>query len=389
MSRSKQAEAEDVSTAYSVALSQIGAETTVDALALWAEVPVEQRAATAGGWLRKAITLVMGRRRQARDLARAYYRLARALQTGTTVADPYHPEPSHVTLGDLRREFAGLAGTYEPPGSESGEAATGEPGEASPDSVGESGHAEEEAQVAPDLDEDQVLDEEGDDWERVLVEEFNRLREDEERIEREAEEELRTVLEALGTENLHRRVSAIDDQQPARDADRQREDAHRQAGSQQAAAAGRVAMNGGRSTTWNHMRRDGRALGYVRLSRTGTPCGWCAMLISRGVAYKNALTAQFKDGDLFHDHCHCYAEPIFSRQQYGSTALFALNREYEALWPKVTKGLSGKSAVSAWRRFIRQKQRAAAQEARRTTPTAQEASPVRADPSPDRRGPDP
>ncbi|MFF3017108.1 hypothetical protein [Streptomyces sp. NPDC057939] len=371
MPRSKQEEANEVSMAYSVALSQIGAATTADALALWAEVPAARRAATVGGWLRRAITLVMGRRRQARDLARAYYRLARALQTGTTVADPYHPEPTYVTLGDLRREFAGLAGTYEPPGAGADGTATGEPGE-----------------VPPALDADEPPADEDDEWERVLVEELAGLREDEEQIEREAEKELQTVLEALGTENLRRRTSAVDDQQPARVADRQRENAHRQAGAQQAAAASRIAMNGGRSTAWNHMRRDGRALGYVRLSRTGTPCGWCAMLISRGVAYKNALTAQFKDGDLFHDHCHCYAEPIFSRQQYGSAALFALNREYEALWPKVTKGLVGKSAVSAWRRFIRQKQRAAAQEARRTPQIAQEAPPARADPRPHRRAAD-
>ncbi|MFI5763888.1 hypothetical protein ACIA8F_23485 [Streptomyces sp. NPDC051563] len=362
-----------MSVAYSVALSRIGAATTADALALWAAVPVVQRGATAGGWLRQAITLVMSRRRQARDLARAYYRLARALQTGTTVADPYHPEPAYVTLGDLRREFAALAGPHEPPRTEPGEAATGEPGEASPGSGRESGHTDEEAQAAPDLDEEQVLDEEGDDWERVLVEELDRLNEDEERIEREAEEEVRTVLEALGTENLRRRVSAIDDRQPARDADRQRDDAHRQSGSQQAAAAGRVAMNGGRSATWNHMRRDGRALGYVRLSRTGTPCGWCAMLISRGPVYKSRESATFNDGDRYHDRCHCYAMPVWNRDQYQSSALTALSRQYEAQWPQVTKGHTGKSAVSAWRRFIRQKQRAAAQEARRTTPTPPEA----------------
>ncbi|MGC4928071.1 hypothetical protein [Streptomyces sp. DT117] len=354
----RHAEVDHASAAFHMALSQIGVQTTAEALALWSDVPAAQRAATAGGWLRRAISLVMGRRRQSRDLARAYYRLARALMTGSTVADPYHPEPTHVTLSDLRRQFAELAGgNYTPSAPQpAGGAATAERGEASP------ALTEDDGQEEPDHDEDD------EDWERVLVEEIEGLREEEERIEREAEEELRTVLEALGTSNLDKRLSGVDNGQPAREADRQRNEAHRQAGAQQAAAASRVAMNGGRSTAWNHMRRDKRSLGYVRLSRTGSPCGFCAMLISRGVAYKSQASATFADGDLFHDNCHCYAAPIFSRQQYGSAELFALNREYEALWPQVTKGHSGKAALTVWRRFIRQKQRerqkAAAQEAR-------------------------
>ncbi|MEU3265109.1 hypothetical protein [Streptomyces bacillaris] len=339
------AETDEVAAAFHVALTQIGARTTTEALALWRDVPPQQRAATAGAWLRKAITLVMSRRRQSRDLARAYYRLARALQTGTTVADPYHPEPSHVSLADLRREFAELAGTYEPPAGQGGEAATVDGGEARPRDP-------------------QPVDKDEPDWERILVEDLKGISEDEERIERQAEEELRIALEALGTANLDRRLS-LEDSDP--------EEAHRQAGARQAAAASRIAMNGARSTNWNHMRRDGRALGYVRLSRTGTPCGWCAMLISRGPVYKSRESAVFNDGDRYHDNCHCYAMPVWNRDQYQSSELTALSRQYESLWPEVTKGHTGKDAVSVWRRFIRQKQRAAAQEARQSTDTAPEA----------------
>ncbi|MFE2988632.1 hypothetical protein [Streptomyces sp. NPDC059262] len=366
--KSRQAETDDVSAAYHEALTQIGAKTTADALSLWAEVPVDARAAKAGGWLRKAITLVMGRRRQSRDLARAYYRLARALQTGTTVADPYHPEPDTVTLADLRREFAALAGTYEPP--------TESPSDPPPDAGGKSSRSagtDEESTAEPDdtstpASEPDDEDEEDDDWDRLLVEELEGLKGEEERIERQAEEELRLVLDALGTSNLDRRL-AVEDANP--------DEAHRQAGAQQAAAASRVAMNGARSSNWTHMTRDRRALGYVRLSRTGTPCGWCAMLISRGPVYKSRESALFNDGDKYHDNCHCYAMPIWNRDQYQSSELTALSRQYEALWPQVTKGHTGKDAVTVWRRFIRAKQRdakqAAAQEARQSTDTAQEA----------------
>ncbi|MFE4635063.1 hypothetical protein ACFRJ1_17035 [Streptomyces sp. NPDC056773] len=366
----RQTETDEASAAFHVALTQIGAQTTAEALTLWANVPATLRAETAGGWLRQAITLVMSRRRQARDLARAYFRLARALQTGTTVADPYHPEPSYVTLGDLRREFAALAGTTAPTSSQGGgEAATGESGEASPPPVAEEFDEEPDAPAGGGVEEGQEPDDDTDDWEQVLVEELEGLRAEEERVEREAEDELRTVLEALGTRNLDRRLADVDSLQPARDADAARAAAHRQAGAQQAAASARVAMNGARSSTWTHMRRDRRSLGYVRLSRSGTPCGWCAMLISRGPVYKSRASATFADGDRYHDNCHCYAVPVWSWGQYESSELTALSRQYESLWPKVTKGHTGKDAVSVWRRFIRQQQRTSAQQARTATTT--------------------
>ncbi|MFD7738049.1 hypothetical protein [Kitasatospora sp. NPDC059800] len=374
----RQDDADRAAEAFHLALTQIGAETAAEALSLWSEVPASQRAATASGWLRRAITLVMGRRRMARDLARAYYRLARALQTGTTVADPYHPEPTTVTLGDLRRQFSELAGTYEPPAPNPADPPAGRRNEAADRPPNEqASRTEHGSREALQNGDGQELDDDAEDWERVLVEELKGLREAEERIEREAEEELRTVLDALGTRNLDKRLLQVDDQQAARDADRQREEAHRQAGAQQAGAASRVAMNGGRSTIWHHTNRDGRALGYARLSRSGTPCGFCAMLISRGVAYKSAKSATYKDGDLFHDHCHCYAEPVFTHSQFDGSGLFELNRTYRALWPEVTKGYSGKAALNAWRRFLRAQQRAdhqtAAQAARHPTTTAQEA----------------
>ncbi|WDS51724.1 hypothetical protein SEA_TRIUMPH_10 [Streptomyces phage Triumph] len=369
----RQAEADRAAVAFQVALTQIGAGTVQEALTLWGDVPVTARASTSASWLRRAITLVMGRRRQSRDLARAYYRLARALRTGTTVADPYHPEPTYITMDVLRREFAELTGesaespqegSSDPSGSStsdsSSQAATGASGEAGEEAPSSSSDQESEVDSNDELD-------------RVLVEELDGLREAEERIEREAEEELRTVLEALGPNNLQKKVDEIDGGRTADEVDGLRDEAHRQAGAQQAAAAERIAMNGGRSTVWNHTSRDRRAIGYIRLSRSGTPCGWCAMLISRGPVYRSEASATYADGDKYHDNCHCYAEPVFSREQYSGSSAYELNRRYEELWPKVTRGLSGKAAVAAWRRFIRQEQKAAAQEARRSTANVQEA----------------
>jgi hypothetical protein len=365
-SPARQAEADRAAIAFQTALTQIGAGTVKEALTLWEDVPATSRASTTASWLRRAITLVMGRRRQSRDLARAYYRLARALRTGSTVADPYHPEPTYITIDVLRREFAELTGSTESPqeGRASDTPASTSDSSSSA-ATGQAGEADEGATVDPDQAREDDLD-------RILVEEIASLRDAEERIEREAEQELRTVLEALGSNNLQKKVDAIDGARSADDVDKLREEARREAGARQAAAAERIAMNGGRSAVWNHMQRDKRAIGYIRLSRTGTPCGWCAMLISRGPVYRSQSSAEFADGDKYHDNCHCYAEPVFTREQYNGSATYELNRRYEELWPKVTRGLSGKAAVSAWRRFIRQEQ-AAAQEARRSSTNVQEA----------------
>ncbi|AXH70212.1 hypothetical protein SEA_HAIZUM_8 [Streptomyces phage Haizum] len=366
-SPARQAEADRAAVAFQTALTQIGAGTVAEALALWEDVPVTARASTASSWLRRAITLVMGRRRQSRDLARAYYRLIRALRTGSTVADPYHPEPRYVTVTTLREEFNELVrGAERPQEGRASGAPTQTSDSASSAATGQAGEADEAALDDPDQASEDELD-------RILVEEIESLREAEERIEREAEQELRTALEALGPNNLQKKVDVIDGARSADEVDQLREEAKRQAGAQQAAAAERVAMNGGRSTVWNHMQRDRRVLGYIRLSRSGTPCGWCAMLISRGPVYRSQNSAEFADGDKYHDNCHCYAEPVFSREQYSSSANYELNRRYEELWPTVTRGLSGKAAVSAWRRFIRQEQKAAAQEARQSTTSVQEA----------------
>ncbi|MFF3793774.1 hypothetical protein ACFYXW_27640 [Streptomyces sp. NPDC001981] len=285
-----------------------------------------------------------------------------------------------MTVTTLREEFNDLVGGSDRPQEGRGDASPSESADsASSAATGQAGEADEAALTDPDAEHEAELD-------RILVEEIEGLREAEERIEREAEQELRTVLEALGPNNLQKKVDKIDGARSADEVDELREEARRQAGAQQAAAAERIAMNGGRSTVWNHMQRDKRAIGYIRLSRTGTPCGWCAMLISRGFVrgdgYRSQRAAgptlaqldsgEFADGDKYHDNCHCYAEPVFAPEQYDSPA-YAMNRSYAEQWPKVTRGLSGKAAVSAWRRFIRQQQKAAAQEARQSMTSVQEA----------------
>ncbi len=350
----------EASLQFQLALAKLGVATIAEAIKLWRRMAPTQRETVASNWLDEAVLMVMTRRGESRAIARAYYRLSRALMTGTTVADPYHPEPDYISLNDLRDEFAMLT-LGEAPIRESQPLETADPTQGTPDAS--------EALIFPTADPvggTQPAAPSGssdaDDSDSILVEEIAELAREEERIERLAEEELRLALEALGPENLASKLRDIDTSEPADDVDRQRQEANDRVGNRQAAAAERLVLNGARSTSWNHMTLDRRAIGYVRVSRTGTPCGWCAMLISRGPVYKSDKSAEFKstfgEGDLYHDNCHCYSVAVYSDAQYDSPE-FDLNRKYASEWPKVTRGLSGKAAVSAWRRFIRQEQKAA------------------------------
>lgn len=354
----REQEADKAQLAFQAALLYVGAETIEDALALWQDVPVTAAPDVATAWLNRAVAMVLTRRSMSRELAVAYYRLARALRTGRTIPDPRDPIPKSVSLQKLRFEFKqlvdGVTGDPVPapqrpadapvapaPTEDTSEPLAGD--EADPESQGQ-------ADVG-----------DGDEIEIEDIEIDLELLEDD--LAEQAEEEAREVLATLGPIHQERLAAKIDARQPATTVDQARNEAHDRAGVRQASAAERVALNGARGTLYAVQERDRRVIGWVRVSRTGTPCGFCAMLISRGLALKGVDRMQqlyssknraerTEEGDLYHDNCKCYAEPIYSESQWLSNPLYDLNREYARLWPEVTEGLSGDDALLAWRRFI-------------------------------------
>ena len=312
------AEAEKATIAYQIALTKLGAAVVAEALMLWnREVPTTGGVSYAASYMRKITALITRRRGEARALARAYYRYERALRTGYTVADPSEGR-STIDLSELRKQFADIAGPDADLGSSTG---------------------------------------------LVPVEPIANLNADAERLEREAAQEIRVAVGNLGPVSLDKKLKEISTENAAKAVDEERRLAHEQAGAKAAADAERIALKGARSELWQTHVKDRRAVGYIRLSRTGTPCGFCAMLISRGPVYKSQRSAEqaiYGDGDQYHRNCHCYAVPVYSVKDYKTSDLYALNREYEELWPQVTKGLGGNAALNAWRRFINQQNRAQA-----------------------------
>lgn len=335
-------EAANVSTVFHAALTSLGFKTLAESIQLWADVSVDpaQVASTSGRWITYALSLVGLRRRHARAVTFSYYRLFRALHTGYTIRDLGSEQPAKVPLNRLRRDFYDTLEEYTPEVL----GRTGEPDAQPGDELVAEGDT--------DYTDLPAIEPEGPD-ELIELEEIAEL-EEELRLEDEAaEDEARIVLEALGPNNLESKLKAIDEERPTKEVDERRREAHVEAGNRQAAAAARVAMNGGRGMLFGVGQKDERALGWVRASRTGTPCGWCAMLISRGPVYRTAETAGFdEEGDLYHDNCHCFAELVYGDEQYADKR-FDLNRRYAKDWPRVTRGLSGKEALSAWRKYIR------------------------------------
>ncbi|MEX5637411.1 hypothetical protein [Parafrankia sp. FMc2] len=97
---------------------------------------------------------------------------------------------------------------------------------------------------------------------------------------------------------------------------------------QAAGAAARLVLDGGRRTVDDTVRADPKAQGWVRVT-SGQPCAFCAMLASRGPAYKSDRTSRFQA----HDHCACTSEPVFEGSE-----LPAENRRWEQLWRESAAG---------------------------------------------------
>lgn len=341
----RMAEADRVELVFYWALGQLGAGIAVDALDVWADMPTNQEQAARAAWyLAEMLELLADFRSVATTLAIAYYRLVRALRTGSTVAHGGEQDGDTVSLNQLRDDFEQVVDEIETETSD----------------VTYPGWDDDES---PFADEPEL--ELGDDNDEIEVEDIADIDQMVEQLNEAADEEAVTALDALGTENLIRKLDAIDPESEARDDDRQQ--AHQDAGSRQAAAAARIMMNAARGLNYSLADTDLKVIGWVRYSKTGSPCGWCAMLISRGLVYKTRAQAtgkssnapsvqrgEAKETDQYHDNCKCVAVPIFILAQYEGNPLFDQNREYQRLWNKFIKGkFGGKDALSKWRFYIR------------------------------------
>lgn len=100
-----------------------------------------------------------------------------------------------------------------------------------------------------------------------------------------------------------------------------------------------VVVDGGRLQVIEDVQTDGEAHGWYRVD-DGSPCAFCALLISRGNVYKSEQAARFRS----HPRCGCTAEPSFTSERFRNNQAEELNDLYK----KVTKGQS--DPLNAFRR---------------------------------------
>lgn len=124
-----------------------------------------------------------------------------------------------------------------------------------------------------------------------------------------------------------------------------------------ASKADTLVMSAGRGVVDYAYNGDNRLLMYAR-GTSSNPCAFCAMLASRGFVYWSASSAgsAYRDGAMrsYHDNCHCF--PI--ARWVETSELPALNKYFQAEWPKVTASYKGSAAkLNAWRRWLNNKRR--------------------------------
>lgn len=331
-SDSRISQAEQVELLYYWALGRLGNAVALDALDLWEQVPASSRAARAAWWLSRLMEVLDAFRTEGQDLAVAYYRLNRALRTG--YAPRFGDSGRTVSLNALRDAFDAVVDEIE-------RETSGDVDYRNPESTGV-----EVEFVYEDDDEDIPLEDIGD------LDEL--LRE----LDESAAEEAADVLDQLGVENLVKKLEKGEEP----------EQAHRDAGLRHASAAMRITMNAARGLVYRLSDTDARVVGWARYSQTGTPCSWCAMLLSRQVLYKSKSAAQHRgrsqEEDKYHDNCKCVSVPIFDMAHYRESDLFVSNRRYWDLWKKHIQGkYGGDEALRQWRRLLRNMERSEEEEA--------------------------
>jgi hypothetical protein len=96
----------------------------------------------------------------------------------------------------------------------------------------------------------------------------------------------------------------------------------------------RNVLNGGRDAIVNTIQADKKCIGWSRVT-DGNPCGFCAMLASRGPVYKAkgdalagpAFSERVNDFRA-HAHCACTAEPVYSTD----TEWPGRSKEFQDTW---------------------------------------------------------
>ena len=359
-----------IEEAHRAAQARLGIAGAYLAIRDWNGVSTTASVATADQWLTRNLQMLNGIQRKSARLARAYYQLARAIETGYTLGLPeYSADPEAITMGGLRKQFLDLMleiADLDKPGR--GE--TKDPDER---------WLEEELRRKPDVarnaptrdmnftDTDldpyiqDWLDAESDigDGEVIEVDEFEWPDEKDQDPREEFEKLIKPVLEARA-ETAGK--IADSEELSAREATAKLDKHHAATGSILGGELDQAGINAGRNVIDYATSRDKRALMIARMTGPN-PCAFCSMLASRGFVYRSKQSAILSGNEIqkYHPNCHCYAvtrwADIPDPTAPERTAYFEKKWKEEVGFKYERRGTKN-DALNQWRRFIYAENRA-------------------------------
>lgn len=129
--------------------------------------------------------------------------------------------------------------------------------------------------------------------------------------------------------------------------------ANRHALTKTVGTSARILLDGGRSTIRASVLADDKARGWYRIT-DGAPCAFCALVASKGVAYKSRDTAGADANDdftgsglfKFHNDCGCSVAPSFT----GTVALTGPAQDANDLYFGGIDKLPNKERMTAFRK---------------------------------------
>jgi hypothetical protein len=326
-------------------------------------------------------------RRKSTRLAKAYYQLARAIETGYTLGLPeYSSDPDAITMGGLRRQYLDLllevADLDQPRSPDRAVSVTisTNADELWLESELVASEAEPVGRGADTLDfndttlEDYITDlieatdSETDD-EPVKVDEYDSWEDD--ALTPEEIQELwgNDLIEAARAREAKLERILKNEEATARQAFAQAQRVHDAAGSVAAGIVDKAGIDAGREVIATAARQDSRVLMWARATGAN-PCAFCAMLASRGFAYKSKARASTTKGGTkdagnpfggasvqsYHENCHCYA--ICRWADVDSPTAPVRTAHYEKLWEDKMRGKpveqrgTDNDTLNKWRRII-------------------------------------
>ena len=368
MNAQRRREAADAAATFHVAMILLGGKSFAATMEMWTKVvPTEGRLeVSASAFLGDALSTVRAHRHQVEIIAISFMRLFRALHTGFTFQNVMTGDAqTAVPLDILRRDFIDALGRYAPEVLESSAIPDADP----TDGVDEPEHVmhPDHTPIEPYEPDYSAADPD------AIVERLEWLEDELDRLEDELDQQINAIFENIGHKSLELKVRKISEREKLtpREADALREEAALKVGRRLAAHASRTTMNGGRNAEHSVGTRDERVLGFVRIhdpkGRPDVPCGFCALLMTRGFVeapgkrriYKSEKSAggtpdeQGFSVDQYHSPDHCRAEQVYSLEQVDEDPRFNANRRLAELYSNRIRGkFSGDLAMSKWREII-------------------------------------